>query len=104
VILQLEDTAGFVATLLYNASLPYQLGVIFKCKVSHLSFLGRFWRKETQKRVNISLGVIEEACWPTDQVEGIDQMRSTQVLGAPALAFTPETAKRNNRAPAWIQT
>lgn len=50
VILQLKDTAGFVATLLYNASLPYHLGMIFKCKVSHLSFLGRFWRKETWKK------------------------------------------------------
>lgn len=34
----------------------------------------------THKRVNISLGVVEKACWTTDQVEGIDQMRSAQVL------------------------
>lgn len=53
VVLQLKDTAGFVATLLHNASLPYHLGMIFKCKVSHLSFLGRFWRKETWKNRTI---------------------------------------------------
>lgn len=53
VILQFKDTAGFVATLLINASLPYQLGMIFKCKVGHLSFLGRFWRKETWKNTTI---------------------------------------------------
>lgn len=53
VILQFKDTTGFVATLLHNASLPYQLGMIFKCKVGHLSFLGRFWRKETWKNTTI---------------------------------------------------
>jgi len=51
VILQLKDAAGFVAALLHNASLSYQLGMIFKCKVSHLSFLGRFRRKETWGKI-----------------------------------------------------
>lgn len=52
VILQLKDAAGFVAALLHYASLPYQLSMIFKCKVSHLSFLGRFRRKETWEKYN----------------------------------------------------
>lgn len=51
VILQLNDAAGFVAALLHNASLLYQLGMIFKCKVSHLSFLGIFRRKETWGKI-----------------------------------------------------
>ncbi len=63
VILQFKDTTGSVAALLHNASLPYQLGMIFKCKVGHLSFLGRIWRKETWKNTtmgenpDISLGL-----------------------------------------------
>lgn len=40
----------------------------------------------THKRVNISFGVVEKACWTTDQVEGIDQMRSTQVLRRPCVS------------------
>lgn len=34
----------------------------------------------TQQGVNVSLGVVEEASVPTDQVEGIDQVGATQVL------------------------
>lgn len=34
----------------------------------------------TQQGVHISLGVVEEASFPTDQIEGVDQVRAAQVL------------------------
>lgn len=34
----------------------------------------------TQQRVDVSLGVVEKASVPTDQVEGVDQVRAAEVL------------------------
>ena len=34
----------------------------------------------THQRVDVSLGVVEEAFLPTDQVKGVDQVRAAQVL------------------------
>ncbi|XP_067235422.1 uncharacterized protein [Chanodichthys erythropterus] len=52
VILQLKDAVRFMAALLHYVSPSYQLSMIFKCKVSHFSFLGRFRRKETREKYN----------------------------------------------------
>ncbi len=58
--------------------------IIFPASLPIFPYFQRFSTRNlvflTQKRVNISFGVVEESCRTTDQVEGIDQMRSTQVL------------------------
>ncbi len=61
--------------------------IIFPASLPIFPYFQRFSTRNlvflTQKRVNISFGVVEESCRTTDQVEGIDQMRSTQVLRGP---------------------
>lgn len=34
----------------------------------------------TQQGVHVSLGVVEEASFPTDQIQGVHQVRATKVL------------------------
>ncbi|KAF3840563.1 hypothetical protein F7725_006425 [Dissostichus mawsoni] len=40
------------------------------------------FRGLTHQGVHVSLGVVEEASFPTDQVQGVHQVRPTQVLRA----------------------